>query len=68
MTRKLLAALGFASGIFAGSVVYRRSFARPRDRVDVYFDDGSMVSFVVGSPESEKLLPIAGRVLAAARP
>jgi hypothetical protein len=45
----------------------RRSFAGPRDRVDVYFDDGSMVSFVDGSPEAEKLLPVAGELLAAAR-
>jgi hypothetical protein len=67
VTRRFLAALGFASGVVAGSVIFRRSFARPRDRVDIYFDDGSMVSFVVGSPEAEKLLPIAGRVLSAAR-
>jgi len=67
MKRKFLAAVGFATGIFAGSVIFRRSFAKPRERVDVYFDDASMVSFVDGSPEAEKLLPVAGDVLAAAR-
>jgi len=67
MKRKFLTVVGFATGIFAGSVIFRRSFAKPRDRVDVYFEDGSMVSFVEGSPEAEKLLPIAGDVLAAAR-
>jgi hypothetical protein len=67
MKRKFLTVFGFASGIVAGSVIFRRSFAKPRDRVDVYFDDGSMVSFVDGSPEAEKLLPVAGDVLAAAR-
>jgi hypothetical protein len=67
MKRKLLALLGFATGIFAGSVIFRRSFAKPRDRVDIYFDDGSMVSVVDGSPEAEKLMPVAGNVLAAAR-
>ncbi len=67
MKRKFLTVVGFATGIFAGSVIFRRSFAKPRDRVDVYFDDGSMVSFVDGSPEAEKLLPVAGDVLAAAR-
>jgi hypothetical protein len=67
MKRKFLTVVGFASGILAGSVVFRRSFAKPRDRVDIYFDDGSMVSFVAGSPEAEKLLPVAGDVLAAAR-
>jgi hypothetical protein len=67
MKRKLLAALGFTTGIFAGSVIFRRSFAKPRERVDIYFDDGSMVSFVDGSPEADKLLPVAVDVLAAAR-
>jgi hypothetical protein len=67
MKRKFLTVFGFASGIVAGSVIFRRSFAKPRDRVDVYFDDGSMVSFVEGSLEAEKLLPVAVDVLAAAR-
>ena len=67
MKRKFLAAVGFATGIFAGSVIFRRSFAKPRERVDVYFDDGSMVSFVDGSPEAERLLPAARDALAAAR-
>jgi hypothetical protein len=67
MRRKFLGTLGFATGIFAGSVIFRRSFAKPRNRVDIYFDDGSMVSFVDGSPEADKLLPVAGNVLAAAR-
>jgi hypothetical protein len=67
MKRKFLTVFGFASGIVAGSVIFRRSFAKPRDRVDVYFDDGSMVSFVEGSLEAEKLLPVAVDVLAAAQ-
>jgi hypothetical protein len=66
--RKLLGLLGFGTGVFAGSVLYRRSTGRRRDRIDVYFDDGSMVSFVEGSPEAEKLLPVARDVVAAARP
>ena len=44
-----------------------RSFARRRDRVDVYFDDGSMDSLVEGSLEAEKLLPAARDALAATR-
>ena len=66
MRRKVLSVFGFASGIVAGSVIFRRSFAKPRDRVDIYFDDGSMVSFVEGSPEAEKLIPVAREALAAA--
>jgi hypothetical protein len=65
--RKLLGLFGFITGLFAGSVLYRRSTGRRRDRVDVYFDDGSMVSFVEGSPEAEKLLPVARDILSAAR-
>jgi hypothetical protein len=67
MTRKLLAAAGFVSGIVAGSMFYRRSFARRPERVDVYFDDGSMVSFVDGSSEAASLLPAARDALAAVR-
>jgi len=65
--RKVLGLVGFGTGLFAGSVLYRRSTGRRRDRVDVYFDDGSMVSLVEGSPEADKLLPVARDVLAAAR-
>jgi hypothetical protein len=63
MRRKLLGLLGFGTGVFAGSVLYRRSNGRRRERVDVYFDDGSMVSLVEGSPEAEKLLPVAREVI-----
>jgi hypothetical protein len=65
--RRLVGLLGFGTGVVAGSVLYRRSTGRRRDRVDVYFDDGSMVSFVEGSPEAEKLLPLARDVLSVAR-
>jgi hypothetical protein len=67
MRRRLLTLLGFATGIFAGTVIFRRTIAKPRDRVDIYFDDGSMVSFGDGSEEAAKLLPIARDALAAAR-
>ncbi len=61
--RKFLSLLGFGTGLVAGGVLYRRSNGRRRDRVDVYFDDGSMVSFVDGSPEAAKLLPVARAAL-----
>ena len=67
MRRRTLVILGFLTGIFAGSVLFRRSFGRRRERVEVYFDDGSMVSLVEGSPEAEKLLPVAREALGAAR-
>jgi hypothetical protein len=67
MKRRLLALAGFVLGVFAATFVYRRSAGRRRDRLDVYFDDGSMVSFVEGSPEAERLLPVARELLATAR-
>ena len=67
MKRRFFALVGFATGIFAGRVVYRRSFARRPERVDVYFDDGSMVSFVDGASEADALLPVARGALTAVR-
>jgi hypothetical protein len=67
MRRRLLALAGFASGALAGTAAYRRWVGRERGRIDVYFDDGSFVTFVAGSPEAERLLPIARQVLAAGR-
>ncbi len=64
MKKRLLTLLGFATGVAAGSVVLRRQFGRRRDRVEVYFDDGSMHSFTEGTPEAERLLPIATELLA----
>jgi hypothetical protein len=67
MRRKSLAALGFVTGLFAGSMLYRRSFGRRRERVDLYFDDGSMVTFAEGAPEAAKLLSVAHDALTAVR-
>jgi len=65
--RRLLGLLGVLSGASAGTFLYRRSLGRRRDRVDVYFADGSMVSFVEGAAEADRLLPVAREALAAAR-
>ena len=66
--RRSLAALGFlAAGAAAGLAFWRHRAGGARERVDVYFADGSMVSFAPGSPEGDRLLPIARRVIAAAR-
>jgi hypothetical protein len=54
-------------GAAAAAFVWRRRGAGPRERVDLYFSDGAMVSFEPGSPEGDRLLPLAGRALAAAR-
>ena len=68
MGRKWLRLVGFASGALAGTVAYRRVFAGGRERVDVYFDDGSFVTFAGRSAEAAKLVPLAQRVVAAVRP
>jgi hypothetical protein len=68
MRRRALALVGFASGALAGTVVYRRWFGGSKERLDVYFDDGSFVTFGAGSPEAARLLPLARQVLLAAAP
>ena len=65
--RSLVTTLGLVAGAIAAGAYWLRHTASPREHVDVYFADGSMVSFVPGTPEGDKLLPIARRVLAAAR-
>jgi hypothetical protein len=67
MKRRLLALVGFVLGVLVTTFAYRRSAGRRRDRLDIYFDDGSMVSFVEGSSEAERLLPVARELLATAR-
>jgi hypothetical protein len=65
MRRKAIALAGFATGALAGTAAYRRWFGGSRERLDVYFDDGSFVTFGAGSPEAERLLPLARQVLVA---
>ena len=67
MRRKLFALAGFASGAVAGTAAYRRWFGANRERIDVYFADGSFVTFGDRSPEAARLLPLARQVLMAAR-
>ena len=62
MRRSLLACLGL--GIAAG-VAYELWLSRRPDQLDVYFDDGSFVTYVDGSAAAEQLLPLARQVLAA---
>jgi hypothetical protein len=65
--RRALTGFLLTIGSLAGTVFYRRRAARRRERVDVYYEDGSMVSVGEGSPESDRLLPLARDVLDAAR-
>jgi hypothetical protein len=67
MRRRFLTLLGLAVGFAAGMALYRRGAAKKRERVDLYFDDGSMVSLGDGTPGADRLLPVARRALSAAR-
>jgi hypothetical protein len=53
-----------AAGSVAGSVLYRRRAARRRERVDLYADDGSMISVGEGTADATRLLPLARDLLA----
>ena len=66
MKRRRLWFLVVGAGSFAGTLLYRRRTVRNRMRVDVYFDDGSMVSLAEGAAPTATLLPIARRILDAA--
>jgi hypothetical protein len=63
--RKVVTGFLLAAGSLAGTVLVRRRAARRRERVDLYAEDGSMLSLVEGTPEAERLLPIAHRLLQA---
>jgi hypothetical protein len=65
--RRLLGAFALAGGAVAGLALLRRRREGTRERVDLYFDDGSMVSFASTTPEATRLLPLARRVLASSR-
>ena len=67
MRRKTVAFAGFAAGAVAGTAVYRRFVGSRDERLELYFDDGSFVTFCDGSQEAARLLPLAQRVVTAAR-
>ena len=63
----LAASASLAGGLFALGALFRRGSAGRRERVDLYYDDGSMVSLGDGSPESGRLLELARETLRTAR-
>jgi hypothetical protein len=65
--RKVVTGVTIALGSIAGVIAFRRRSARRRDRVDVYFEDGSMVSLTDGAPEASTVLPLAHRILETTR-
>ena len=59
--RRLLTGVALVGSIAAAVLLRRR--AQTRERVDVYFEDGSMISLADGST----ILPLARRILETAR-
>ena len=66
--RKLLTGFLLTAGSLAGTVLYRRRVARRRERVDLYFVDGTIISVAEGSRGSDRLLQHARNALGATRP
>jgi len=67
MRRSAAALLGIAGGMLAGAAFVRRQSFQ-QERVDLYYEDGSMLSLGDGSPDAERLLPLAREILRAVRP
>jgi len=65
--RRLFGFLLVVGAAFAGLVVYRRRFASRRERLDLYYESGSLVSLEQGSDGADGMLPLASDVLRAAR-
>jgi hypothetical protein len=66
MGRRKLLALGFAVGSLLGIGLYARRGQQDRERIDLYFADGSLVSLYSDSPEAAPLLVHARDALQAA--
>jgi hypothetical protein len=66
MKRRLATVLVAVGSLVGAAALWRRRLGS-KDRVDVFFADGSMVSFAEGSDEAARLFPIARRILAQAR-
>jgi hypothetical protein len=67
MRRRLLPLLALLGAWAAGIALLRRTTGGRRERVDLYFEDGSMQSLSNGAPEAARLLPLARAALNAAR-
>ena len=62
-TRRTLVLLAAA----AGAVALLRRRQATAARVDVYYEDGSMISLERGTPQADRMLALAADALAAAR-
>ena len=66
--RRVVTGMLLGAASLAGSVLYRRRAARHRERIDIYADDGSMVSVADGAPEAARLLSLARELIHSVTP
>jgi hypothetical protein len=59
--RRTLSVVSLLGAFAAGLVFFRRGLGRPRDRVDLYYADGSMLS--LDGQQAEPLFEIARSAL-----
>lgn len=62
--RRLFGLAALAGVAVGAAVVLRRRAGSGRERVDLYYDDGSMTTFEDGAPEALALLSHAREALA----
>ena len=67
MKGRVAGALVAIGSVVGAAAIWRRRSGAGKDHADVYFADGSMVSFPEGSDEAARLFPVARRILAQAR-
>ncbi len=65
--RRLLVLLSLCGAALAALSLVRRGSARRRERVDLYYDDGSMVSLEEGASGATALLSLGREALRSAR-
>ena len=67
MKRRIATFLVAVGSLVGAAALWRKRSTAGKDRVDVYFADGSMVSFAEATDEAARLFPVARRILAQAR-
>ena len=67
LIRRLLGLLVLAAVAAGAAVLVRRRIGGSRERVDLYYEDGSMTSVEDGSPDAERLLGFARAAFDAVR-